>query len=69
MHTMVEGKQRVFISDFAPKELRRMTLGTFHTVIGSATLLLGTFTSALWRYVKPTATFLYGLVLMLLRQR
>jgi hypothetical protein len=69
MHAMVEGKQRVFISDFAPKELRGMAFGTFHTVIGLATLPLGTFTGALWRYVKPTATFLYGLILMLLRQR
>jgi len=69
MHGMVEGKQRVFISDFAPKELRGMALGIFHTVIGLATLPSGIITGGFWRYVKPTTTFPYGLILMLLRQR
>jgi len=74
MQAMVEGKQRAFISDFAPKELRPKELRgiawePFHPIIGLAALPLGTFTGAPGRYVKPTATFLYGLILRLLRQR
>jgi len=69
MQAMVEGKQRAFISDFAPKELRGIAWEPFHPIIGLATLPLGTFTGAPGRYVKPTATFLYGLILRLLRQR
>ena len=59
MHAMVEGKQMVFILDFAPKELRGIALGAFHTIIGLATLPSCIIVGALWRYVKPTATLLY----------
>jgi len=69
MQAMVEGKQRVFISDFAPKELPECPWEPFHPIIGLAALPLGAFTGTPRRYVKPTATFLYGLILRLLRQR
>jgi len=63
MHAMVEGKQMVFILDFAPKELWGIALGAFHTIIGLATLPSGIIAGALWGYINPTATFLYGSVL------
>ena len=62
MHAIVEGKQMVFISDFAPKELRGMALGTSHIIIGLATRPSGIIAGVLWGYVNPTATFLYGSV-------
>jgi len=66
VYATVEGTQRAFVSDFAPKELRGMALGTFHTIIGLATMPSGVIAGALWRYVNPTATFLYSSVLGLL---
>jgi len=44
---MVEGKQRAFFSDLAPKELRGIALGTFHPVIGLATPPSGIITDTL----------------------
>ena len=61
-YATVEGNQRAFVSDFAPKELRGMALGTFHTIIGLATLPSGIIAGALWGYVNSTATFFYGSV-------
>lgn len=62
-YATVEGNQRAFVSDFSPKELRGMALGTFHTITGLATLPSGIIAGALWGYINPTATFLYGSVL------
>lgn len=59
-YATVEANQRAFISDLAPKELRGTALGTFHTTIGLATLPSGIIAGALWQYIDPTATFLYG---------
>jgi len=59
-HAVVEANQRAFISDLAPKELRGTALGTFHTAIGLASLPSGVIAGALWQYVNPAATFLYG---------
>ena len=59
-HATVEANQRAFISDLAPKELRGTALGTFHTTIGLATLPSGVIAGALWQYINPAATFLYG---------
>jgi len=58
-YSMIEGNQRAFVSDLAPKELRGTSLGTFHTAIGLAALPSGIIAGALWQYVDPAATFLY----------
>ena len=60
VYAMIEGNQRAFVSDLAPKELRGTSLGTFHTAIGLAALPSGIIAGALWQYVDPAATFFYG---------
>ena len=60
VYAMIEGNQRAFVSDLAPKELRGTSLGTFHTAIGLAALPSGIIAGTLWQYVDPTATFFYG---------
>lgn len=62
-YAMIEGNQRAFVSDLAPKELRGTSLGTFHTAIGLAALPSGIIAGALWQYIDPAATFFYGSVL------
>jgi MFS family permease len=62
-YSMIEGNQRAFVSDLAQKELRGTSLGTFHTAIGLAALPSGIIAGALWQYIDPVATFLYGSVL------
>ncbi len=59
-YAIVEANQRAFTSDLAPKELRGTALGTLHTIIGLATLPSGIIAGALWQYINPAATFLYG---------
>ncbi|NIR87256.1 MFS transporter [Candidatus Bathyarchaeota archaeon] len=59
-YAVVEGNQRAFISDLSPRQMRGTALGTFHTTIGLATLPSGMIAGALWQYIDPAATFLYG---------
>lgn len=66
VYAMIEGNQRAFVSDLAPKELRATSLGTFHTAIGFAALPSGIIAGALWQYIDPTAAFFYGSALGLL---
>ena len=63
VYALIEGNQRALVSDLAPKESRGTALGTFHTAIGLATLPSGIVAGALWQYIEPTATFLYGSVI------
>jgi len=59
-NALVDATQRAFASDFVPERLRGTALGTFHTAIGLATLPASVIAGALWQYVSPTTTFLYG---------
>jgi MFS family permease len=61
-YAIAEGNQRAFVSDLTPKELRGMALGTFHTIVGLATLPSGIIAGVLWGYVNSTATFFHGSV-------
>lgn len=57
---LIDANQRALVSDLAAKDLRGTALGTFHTSISIATLLSGVIAGALWEYVSPNVTFLYG---------
>lgn len=59
-NALVEATQRAFASDFVAERLRGTALGTFHTAIGLATLPASVIAGALWQYVSPSTTFLYG---------
>ncbi len=56
---LFEPNQRAFASDLASKELGT-AMGTFHMAIGLAALPAGLIAGALWAFISPTATFLFG---------
>ncbi len=62
---MIDGNQRAFVVDLAPKHLKAMALGTFHTAIGLVALPGGFIAGMLWDKLNPEATFVYALVLAL----
>ena len=63
VYALVEGVERAFVSDLAPEELRGTALGTLHTCVGLAALPAGLIAGALWQYIAPRATFIYGCAL------
>jgi len=65
-YAMIDGVQRAFVVDLAPKHLKAAALGTFHTTIGLVTLPGGFIAGLLWDKIKPEATFLYGLILVII---
>ncbi|MEW5805974.1 MAG: MFS transporter [Acidobacteriota bacterium] len=62
----VDGNQRAFASDLAPKELRATVLGTFHTTIGLLAIVTGFLAGIIWEKISPEGTFLYASLLALL---
>jgi MFS family permease len=63
VYALVEGTERALVSDLAPEEIRGTALGTFHTCIGLVALPAGLIAGALWEYITPGATFVYGGIL------
>lgn len=63
---MIDGVQRAFIIDLAPKHLKATALGIFHTSIGLVALPGGFFAGLLWDKINPEATFLYGFILSII---
>lgn len=62
-YAMIDGVQRAFVVDLAPKHLKATALGTFHTAIGLVALPGGYIAGLLWDKISPEATFIYGLAL------
>ena len=62
-YAMIDGVQRAFVVDLAPKHLKATALGTFHTAIGLVALPGGLFAGLLWDKISPVATFIYAIVL------
>ncbi len=62
-YAMIDGVQRAFVVDLAPKHLKATALGIFHTAIGLVALPGGFIAGLLWDKIKPEATFLYGFML------
>lgn len=58
---MVDGVQRAFVVDLAPKNLKATALGTFHTAIGLVALPGGFIAGFLWDSFGSGATFFYAL--------
>ncbi|KAA0000091.1 MAG: MFS transporter [Thermoplasmata archaeon] len=59
VYAIVDGNQRAYVSDLSPERLRATALGTFHTVIGLASLPSSLIAGFLWQ-INPSATFIYG---------
>jgi len=62
-YAMIDGVQRAFVVDLAPKHLKATSLGAFHTAIGIVALPGGYIAGLLWDKISPQATFIYGLTL------
>jgi MFS family permease len=63
VYALVEGTQRAFVCDLASEKLRGTALGTLHTCISLAALPASLIAGALWQYIDPWATFVYGCAL------
>ena len=63
---MIDGVQRAFVVDLAPKHLKATALGTFHTAIGLMALPGGLIAGLLWDKISPETTFIYGFVLAII---
>ena len=61
----VESNERAFASDLASKEIGT-ALGTFHMAKGLAALPAGLIAGALWKFINPTAAFMYGAIVALI---
>ncbi|MHA1880347.1 MAG: MFS transporter [Candidatus Heimdallarchaeota archaeon] len=65
-YAMIDGVQRAFVVDLAPKRLKATALGTFHTAIGLVALPGGFIAGLLWDRISPEATFMYGFMLAII---
>lgn len=65
-YAMIDGAQRAFVVDLAPKHLKATALGTFHTAIGLVALPGGYIAGLVWDKISPEATFIYGLTLTII---
>ena len=65
-YAMIDGVQRAFVVDLAPKHLQATALGAFHTSIGLVALPGGFISGLLWDIISPEATFIYGFVLSII---
>ncbi len=61
----IEGNQRAFMSDLAPKHLEATALGTFHTSIGIIALPASIIAGVLWN-IAPMFTFIFGGIVALI---
>jgi len=57
--------ERAFVADLSSKKELATSIGTFYTLISIAALPAGIIAGALWQYVSPSTTFVYGAVLAL----
>lgn len=65
-YALIDGAQRAFVADLAPKHLKATSLGFFHTAIGLVALPGGFIAGILWDQISPESTFMYGLALSLI---
>jgi len=65
-YAMIDGAQRAFVVDLAPKHLKATALGTFHAAIGLVALPGGFIAGLLWDKISPETTFLYGFILAII---
>jgi len=65
-YAMIDGVQRAFVADLAPKHLKATSLGTFYTSIGLIALPGGFIAGLLWDKISPESTFAYGFALSII---
>jgi len=65
-YALIDGTQRAFVVDLAPKNLKATALGTLQTAVGIVALPGGFLAGLLWDKFGYTATFIYGTGLSLI---
>jgi len=65
-YAMIDGVQRAFVVDLAPKHLKATSLGIFHAAIGLVALPGGFIAGLLWDKISPESTFAYGFALSII---
>jgi len=60
---LIDGTQRAYASDLAPREARGYALGIFHTSMGLANLASGLIAGAIWDFVGVAWAFAYAAAL------
>ena len=60
---LIDGTQRAYASDLAPREARGYALGIFHTSIGLASLASGLIAGAIWDFLSAWWAFAYAAIL------
>ncbi len=61
-HALIIGNQRALAADLSTKEIGT-GIGTFYMFVSLASLPAGIIAGALWQYVSPAATFIFGAVI------
>lgn len=59
-YSLTEGVQRAFVADIVPSGLRGSAMGTFNALVGITALPASIVGGALWQFISPSATFVYG---------
>jgi len=62
----VMGNEKALTADLSPKKHLGMSIGTFYMFTSIAALPASIIAGALWQYVSPEATFVYGAVISLI---
>ncbi len=62
-YSMIDGSQRAFVVDLAPKDIKATALGSFYTAIGLMALPGGMIAGLLWDKISLQATFIYSTIL------
>jgi MFS family permease len=57
---IVDGAERAFVSDLCQADIRGTGLGVYYGAVGVSALASGVVAGALWQYLNPEATFLFG---------
>lgn len=65
VQSMIEGQQRAHVSSMSIKNFEATSIGFFHTLTGTITLLANLTAGILWQYIRPESTFIFGGVISL----
>ena len=60
---VVKAAQKALVSDLSMRDIRGTALGTFHSMTGIAILAGNLIAGALWQYINPATTFVYGAIM------
>ena len=63
IQAMIEGQQRAYVSSMSNKETEATSIGFFHTLTGTITLMANFIAGILWQYIRPETTFIFSTII------